>query len=304
MVQSTRAPAGAEPSQRPLLKWVGGKRQLLGAILARLPERIDTYYEPFVGGGAVFFALAQQRRFRRAVLADSNAELIATYRAVQRDVDAVIASLGRLRHSEEEYYRIRASRPRSEAARAARMIYLNRTGFNGLYRVNRRGEFNVPFGRYQNPRICDAEHLRSVAVALAGVELLVGDFAGVAERARAGDAVYLDPPYVPVSATARFAEYHERPFGPDEHRRLAEVFGALWRRGVVAVLSNSDTELTRALYRAFEVEVVAARRSVNSRASARGPVLELLAFAAPRGPARTRATRAPVPLALESAVGE
>ncbi len=261
---------------QPLLKWAGGKRQLAVTILSRLPERIDTYYEPFVGGGAVFFALAAEQRFRRAVLSDRNPELVCVYLAVQSDVESVIDELSRMRHTEAEYYRIRELRPRSAARRAARVIYLNKTGYNGLYRVNRSGQFNVPFGRYENPRICDADNLRLAARALERVEIGVGDFAATAERARPGDAVYFDPPYLPVSKTASFASYHSEPFGLREHQRLAALFGELERRGVSAVLSNSDTAETRELYSAFDCEIVRARRAINSNAGRRGAVTELL----------------------------
>ncbi len=261
---------------QPLLKWAGGKRQLAAAILARMPERIDTYYEPFVGGGAVFFALASEGRFKRAVLSDRNADLVCVYRAVQSDVESVIDALGTMRHTESEYYRIRGTRPRSEARRAARIIYLNKTGYNGLYRVNRAGQFNVPFGRYENPRICDEQNLRAVAHTLRNVDITVDDFGKVASRAGSGDAVYFDPPYVPVSRTASFSSYHNEPFGLIEHQRLAELFGSLKARGVHVVLSNSDTPETRRLYVPFGYEVVNARRAINSNAARRGPVTELL----------------------------
>jgi len=287
------APLPTAPlSPAPLLKWAGGKRQLVEVITASLPEAIDTYYEPFVGGGAIFFALAAERRFRRAVLSDQNSELIETYVAVRDDVDAVLGELSLLPHSEEDYYRIRASAPRKAARRAARMIYLNRTGYNGLYRVNRSGQFNVPFGRYVAPNICDEGRLRAVARALTGVELLVTDFDHVEDTARRGDAVYFDPPYAPVSPTARFAEYHHVPFDAAAHARLAQVFGSLCRRGVATLLSNSDVALTRDLFGAFSIRSVPARRSINSKADARGPVSEIL-VSPPVGPGLARRSASP-----------
>jgi len=289
-----RRTSDAEPDRAtPLLKWAGGKRQLEGVILERLPPVIETYYEPFVGGGAIFFALAAERRFRRAVLSDQNSELIETYVAVRDDVDAVLGELSNLPYSEADYYRIRASAPRKAARRAARMIYLNRAGYNGLYRVNRAGKFNVPFGRYDAPNICDEGRLRAVCRALAGVELVVTDFAHVLESAKRGDAVYFDPPYAPVSATARFAEYHKLPFGADEQARLAEVFHDLGRRGVAALLSNSDVALTRKLFRGFDIKTVPARRNINSKADARGPVAEILVSARGAGPGLRRGTGIP-----------
>lgn len=276
----------------PLLKWAGGKRQLVDVILKHLPAQIDTYFEPFIGGGAVFFALAATKRFRRARLSDQNRELIETYRQVRDDVEGVIAELSRMPHSEEDYYRIRATTPRKPARQAARMIYLNRTGFNGLYRVNRSGRFNVPFGRYKNPKICDVARLHAVAAALQGVELSVTDFEHAAGAAQPGDAVYFDPPYVPVSTTARFAEYQSEPFGPAEHERLAQLYAELCARGVATVLSNSDVPYTRSLYSELDVGTVAARRAINSLASARGPVSELLVVG---GKSRLRQAR-PRPL--------
>ena len=262
----------------PILKWAGGKRQLLSEILRHFPESIDTYFEPFIGGGAVFFELAEQKRFRRAVLSDQNAELIELYRVVQSDVESLIRELSKMHYSEEEYYRVRAQKPRSLVRRAARMLYLNRTGFNGLYRVNRAGEFNVPFGRYVSPRICDAERLRAVSQILRDVKLEVADFESVVRGAKSRDAVYLDPPYVPVSETARFAEYHSVQFDAAAHRRLAGVFAKLMRQGTAVVLSNSDTPLTRELYSEFPHQVLLARRNINSNGTRRGPVQELLAF--------------------------
>lgn len=270
-------------------------------ILRRLPNRIATYYEPFVGGGAVFFALAAAGRIERAVLGDTNEELMAAYVALRREPAKVVRILRGMRHSEGEYYRVRAASPKSLPERAARLIYLNHTGYNGLYRVNRAGEFNVPFGRYQNPRICDEENLLAVSRALEHVELVVGDFERLCARAEVGDAVYLDPPYVPLSATAKFKEYGSNPFGIEEHRRLARVFADLAARGVHAVLSNSWTEDTAALYAAHAPEAVPARRSINSNAHRRGHIKELLVVggvstarramrsgASPRSPARSR----------------
>jgi len=267
---------------RPVLKWAGGKTQLLPQILGRLPERIETYYEPFMGGAAVFFALAAQDRFRSAVLADRNPELVAVYHALQADVEAVIRALARMRHSEEEYYRVRAQSPRGLVQRAARVIYLNKTGYNGLYRVNRSGQFNVPFGKYKNPTICDSENLRAAARVLCRVQIEVVDFEELCARAGPGDAVYLDPPYVPLSRTASFTAYDRHPFGASEQERLARVFGELEQRGVHALLSNSDTPETRALYRGFQAQRVKVTRPINSRGSARGAIDELLVVAEPR----------------------
>lgn len=271
------------PSQlKPILKWAGGKSRLAGTILERLPERIETYREPFVGGGAVFFALASAGRFKRAVLSDLNKDLIDVYRAIQKDVDGVISLLRgyQTEHSEEKYYETRDLDPKrlDRVNRAARLIYLNKTGYNGLYRVNRSGQFNVPFGRYKKPAICDEERLRAAADALKRVRLLVADFEQTCEEAEPGDAVYFDPPYVPLSKTASFTAYHAEAFGLAEHQRLARAFRDLSRRKVAAVLSNSATDETRKLYpeRSFSVQTVMVGRPINSNSSARGDVAEIL----------------------------
>ena len=272
--------AGGE-APRPFLKWAGGKRQLLPHILALVPPRIGTYVEPFLGGGALFFALAAEQRFKRAVLGDVNGELINCYTAVRDDVSAVIAKLARLRNTPTSYYRIRAQRPdgMDPAARAARVIYLNRCGYNGLYRVNSDGLFNVPFGRYARPRICDPDRLHAAAQALAGVELVCGDFDAVlsAGRRRLGpdDFVYLDPPYVPISKTASFTGYAGG-FTMADQERLAKQLRRLSDKGIAAVLSNSDCADTRRLYAGLPAASLPARRAINSVASRRGPVAELL----------------------------
>jgi len=264
---------------RPFLKWAGGKRQLLPRILALVPTRVRTYVEPFIGGGALFFALAGARRFERAVLGDVNGELINCYETIRDDVESVIVRLSRLRNTPATYYAIRRQSPErlEPAARAARVIYLNRCGFNGLYRVNSDGVFNVPFGRYARPKICDPERLRAASRALAGVELVRGDFRTVIGRRRLGpdDFVYLDPPYVPISKTASFTGYAGG-FSMDDQERLAKLLRKLADKGVPALLSNSDCADTRRLYEGLTIESLPARRAINSVASRRGPVAELL----------------------------
>jgi DNA adenine methylase len=253
-------------------------------ILSLLPREIGTYYEPFVGGAAVFFALAAEKRFKRAVLGDKNRDLIDVYKGVKSDVDAVIALLREYtrRHDEETYYATRDLDPATLdlPQRAARLIYLNKTGYNGLYRVNRQGRFNVPFGRYDNPKICNEPRLRAASEALRGrsISIKVADFEDLSDRAEPGDAVYFDPPYVPLTKTANFTGYHSESFGAEEHRRLASAFASLTRRKVAAVLSNSGGEATQRLYekKGIEVERVLVPRPINSKSSARGLVAELL----------------------------
>jgi DNA adenine methylase len=262
----------------PFLKWAGGKRQLLPDLMGEIPGEIDTYYEPFVGGGALFFALAAGKRFRRAVLSDCNQDLIDCYRAIQSDVEAVIANLRAQAVGEEEYYAMRARVPADLELpmRAARTIYLNKTGFNGLYRVNSRGGFNVPFGRYTKPAVCDEPRLRAAAGVLKRVKLVCQDFAQTVATATSRDFVYFDPPYVPVSETAKFTAYAHSPFGPDQQQRLTGVLRELGARRVPALLSNSDCPTTRELYSGLPLRSVDVRRSINSDATRRGPVGELI----------------------------
>jgi DNA adenine methylase len=265
---------------KPIVKWAGGKTKLLDELRRRAPSQIKTYVEPFAGGAALFFALADDpsRTFERAILADRNEDLIACYRAVKDDVEALIGALGEFRHDEDEYYRVRAQDPTamSDTARGARLIYLNRTCFNGLWRVNRAGKFNVPFGRYENPRIVDPEGLRAASKALARADVRAADFGEVTAGLGPGDFVYFDPPYVPVSKSASFTSYAQGGFGVAEQDRLVQELARLRERGVAAVLSNADTESTRDLYRDFSMHLVTAARAINSRGAGRGRVGELI----------------------------
>jgi DNA adenine methylase len=259
---------------RPFLKWAGGKRQLLERLRARVPKSYEHYFEPFLGGGALFFAL----RPARGVLSDVNRELIDCYTAVRDDVAGLVRALRERRYDENHYYKVRDAEPSKLPLieRAARTIFLNKTGFNGLYRVNRSGKFNVPFGRYAKPAICDEENLRACSAALAGVELVAADFAAVAVRATAGDFVYFDPPYVPLSRTAAFTAYAPGGFDFDAQSRLAAFFGELAHRGVAVLLSNSDVPELRKLYAAYRIDTIEATRVINCKATRRGPVRELL----------------------------
>jgi DNA adenine methylase len=265
----------------PFLKWVGGKRQLLPELFAAIDELgpFDGYHEPFVGGGALFFALRAAGRLRgRVVLSDANPELVDTWLGVRDHVEEVIALLNAhtRAHGERHYYATRKECFDTIPGRAARVIYLNKTCFNGLYRLNSKGQFNTPMGRYADPTICDEENLRACAAALAGVEILHASFEGVLACARAGDLVYFDPPYVPLSATSSFTAYAKGGFGPPEQARLAEVFAELVARGTRTLLSNSMTPEVRELYGRFGVRAVLANRAVNSKAERRGAIEEAL----------------------------
>jgi len=276
------APAADDPeaiSERapvPFLKWAGGKRQLLPQIELLLPRQIDTYFEPFLGGAALFFRLAALGSFKRAVLADANPELVSCYQAIRDNVGAVIQALQKYRNERRRYYAVRARVPSSQVERAARLIYLNRCGYNGLYRVNSKGEFNVPFGRYRRPMICDPQKLNAASTALQGVDIQVADFSETVASAGPKDFVYFDPPYVPLSKTSSFTGYAARQFGPLEQQRLAGLLRALGDGGVPALLSNSYSRVTRELYRDLDCRRVPARRSINSVARGRGPVEEVL----------------------------
>ena len=294
---------------RPLLKWAGGKRQLLPALRRHYPASFDRYIEPFVGSGAVFFDLFAAGRLegRPVRLLDLNADLIGCYRAVRDQTEAVIAALAGLEEEHRArgsacYYEVRDGRfnparvgrvppsgPGGATAcspdLAAMFIYLNRTGFNGLFRLNRHGAFNVPAGRYAAPRICDAAHVRSVARALSsdGVSLECMPFEQALADGRKGDFIYCDPPYAPLSRTASFAHYTAGGFGAPDHVRLQEAVVAAARRGAIVLMSNSSAPDIVAAYggpaaraAGLTVQRVAARRAINSRAILRGPVEELI----------------------------
>ena len=270
---------------KPFLKWAGGKTALLPELLKAAPEQIETYYEPFVGGGALFFALQAEGRFQRAVLSDSNAELINAYTQVRDNVDSLIRALEvhqrKYRAAEdraEYYYTIRGKRLTCDLGGAANLIFLNKTCYNGLYRVNSKGGFNVPHGRHQNPTICDEANLRAVSAALEGVKLRVADFAEAPSDAGSGDFVYFDPPYVPLSGAAHFTAYTAKEFGPEEQRRLAEAASNLVSRGSSVALSNSGHPDVAALYRdgCFCLANVEAPRNINSKPAQRGAVREYL----------------------------
>ena len=253
---------------KPILKWAGGKTQLIAQLLPHVPERFGTYIEPFVGGGALFFALQPER----AILSDSNPELVNLYRQIASEVDAVIDYLKRYRNTRDDYYDVRAQvwQELDPSEAAARMIYLNRTCFNGLYRVNRRGEFNVPYGRYPNPRICDEENLRAASAVLKRADILCGDFAEIlATHVQAGDFVFLDPPYVPVGKWGDFKRYTKEQFYEADHRRLAEATTRLRQCGAWSVLTNSNHPLVRELYADCSLQLIKTKRNISSDASTR-----------------------------------
>ncbi len=280
MPEATQPLEAQAQEARPLVKWAGGKRQLLPELLPRVPPRFARYHEPFAGGAALFFALRASRPTLAATLTDVNARLIRTYQGVQKHVDEVVRLLRdyKAKHDETFFYELRKSDvdAGTDVEVAAWFIYLNKTGFNGLYRVNSKNLFNVPFGRYANPAICDEANLRACSAALRGVTLKVDGFESVEARAERGDFVYFDPPYVPLSATSSFTSYTSGGFGVEQQIRLCEVALALKKRGVHVLLSNSGAPFIKDLYEkhGFTVDPVSATRSVNSKASSRGAVTE------------------------------
>lgn len=269
---------------KPFVKWVGGKRQLLKQFKLRNlypPEKFDAvkncYFEPFVGGGAVFFDLFPKKAF----LSDLNLELVTTYNVIKDDVESLIKSLKKHAHSKEYYLKVRAQKVErlSPLQIASRFIYLNRAGFNGMYRVNSRGEFNVPFGYSKNPLICDEENLRKISNALKNVEIKHQDYKQVLKKAQKGDFVYFDPPYHPISKTAAFTAYTSQGFGEKEQIELRDTFLELSKRGCFVMLSNSDAPFINEIYSKFKgirISKVEAGRAINSKGSGRGKIKEVL----------------------------
>jgi DNA adenine methylase len=271
-----------EESAQPFVKWAGGKRQLLPELQRRVPPVFSRYHEPFVGGGALFFALRAERPALKATLTDVNRRLIRTYLGIQKHVEDVIRLLSdyKSKHDEAFFYamRDRDIDAGTDVEVAAWFIYLNKTGFNGLYRVNRSNVFNVPFGRYVNPGICNDRVLRVCSRALRGAVIEVAAFESVEERAQEGDFVYFDPPYMPLSATSSFTSYTSGGFGAEQQTRLCDVALALKNRGVHVLLSNSAAPFIKELYerKGFRVEPVRATRQINSKASDRGAIAEFV----------------------------
>jgi DNA adenine methylase len=259
---------------RPFLKWAGGKTRLLPALRQSLPPRFNRYFEPFVGGGAFFFDLSPNQ----AVLGDSNPELINCYEVVREQPETLIRSISKLRVSEAEFYRLRELDPETLPAvtRAARLIYLNKTCYNGLYRVNKQGKFNTPFGYPTNLKLVDAANLLAASRSLKKAHLLNADFEVVLETAKKGDFIYFDPPYVPVGKYSDFKRYTKNQFYEADQERLAEQFRELSARGCFVLLSNSFNEKTAKLYSKFVQRMVKMPRFVNCKGEGRGCVDELL----------------------------
>jgi len=264
---------------RPFIKWVGGKRQLIPQLSQHFPKTFSTYIEPFVGGGAVFFYLLPQY----SLLIDNNPELINTYQVIKHKVEELIESLRQHKNEKEYFYKIRGIdrdpiqfRNLDKVERASRTIFLNKTCYNGLYRVNKKNQFNTPFGRYASPKICDELNLRAVSAALRNAKIHLGDFAESVSSARSGDFIYMDCPYHPVSETANFTSYTMEDFGISEQKQLNRVFSQLDSKGCHVLLSNSHTPFILELYKEYSIYIVHATRAINCDPSKRGKILEVL----------------------------
>ena len=265
----------------PVLKWVGGKRQLMSEIEKLLPKTYTTYYEPFIGGGAVLFELQPNK----AVINDVNSELINLYNVIKDNVEELICDLKKHENTSEYFYRIRELdrdknryQDLSKVERASRIVYLNKTCFNGLFRVNRAGEFNTPFGKYKNPNIVDEVTLRAVSKYFnkADIKILNCDFENSLKGIRKGSFVYLDPPYDPISSSSSFTGYDKGGFNRDEQIRLKKLCDKLNKKGVKFLLSNSATEFIIDLYKEYDIKIVKAKRFINSNGNSRGEVDEVL----------------------------
>ena len=274
-----------QTTPKPFVKWAGGKRQLLPIIEQNLPEKFDTYFEPFLGGGALLFHLLSTKENVTYSVSDLNSDLVLAYTTIRDRIDNLIQSLKNheknyQKNSKEYYYNIRDSTPRSEIEKTSRLLFLNRTCFNGLYRVNSSGKFNVPLGRYTNPNIVNDENLRSVSSILQSnkVSIKCRDFESVLNDAKKGDLVYFDPPYQPVSDTANFTSYTNRDFTFDDLSRLSELCHKLDEKGCKVLLSNSDSKVVSKMFsnKTWKISKINANRSINSNSKKRTGHFELL----------------------------
>jgi len=260
---------------KPFVKWAGGKSQLLSELKNRVPKSYSRYIEPFIGGGALLFELSP----KMAIINDSNIELTNTYEIIKKYPDKLILDLKKHKNEEEYFYKIRALKSESlnPISRASRLLYLNRTCFNGLWRVNQKNEFNTPFGNYENPKILNEELLLEVSNFLQNVEIYGEDFEEfLLEVSKKGDFIYLDPPYHPVSKYSDFNRYTKKSFKEEEQNKLANLFKKLDKRGCKLLQSNSNSEFIKELYKEYIIEEVYAKRNINKDSTKRGAIKELL----------------------------
>lgn len=262
----------------PIVKWVGGKRQLMFELIKNMPKSYNRYFEPFIGGGALFFELQPEQ----AYISDMNEELINLYSVVRDNVYELIKDLSKHEVSKEYFLEIRnidrteQYTELSDVERASRFIYLNRTCFNGMYRVNSQGQFNVPFGHYKNPRIIDENNLLNCSELLKKTEIKCADFSEILTKVKKGDLVYFDPPYVPLNETSSFTSYTKDGFDINMQFKLRDVCDELDNKGVKFMLSNSDTKLVNELYENYNIKKVFASRQINANADGRGKITEVL----------------------------
>lgn len=262
----------------PIVKWVGGKRQLMFELIKNIPKSYNRYFEPFIGGGALFFELQPEQ----AYISDMNEELINLYSVVRNNVYELIKDLSKHEVSKEYFLEIRnidrteQYTELSDVERASRFIYLNRTCFNGMYRVNSQGQFNVPFGHYKNPRIIDKNNLLNCSELLKKTEIKCADFSEILTKVKKGDLVYFDPPYVPLNETSSFTSYTKDGFDINMQFKLRDVCDELDNKGVKFMLSNSDTKLVNELYENYNIKKVFASRQINANADGRGKITEVL----------------------------
>ena len=275
----------ATVTPKPFVKWAGGKRQLIPILNENLPKSFGTYYEPFIGGGALLFHMLTERDGQKCSISDLNSDLVLAYTTIRDRIDDLISSLkshekNYRKDSKSYYYSVRESNPRSEIEKTSRLLFLNRTCFNGLYRVNSKGKFNVPLGRYTNPNIVNEDNLRSVSNILQAskVSIKCRDFGAVLRDAKKGDLVYFDPPYQPVSDTANFTSYTNKDFTDKDLERLADLCNKLDSKGCKVLLSNSDSKQVSDMFSAkpWKVNKIQANRSINSNSSKRTGHFELL----------------------------
>jgi len=253
---------------RPILKWAGGKSQLLGELLPRVPKKYGQYIEPFLGGGALFFAL----RPKQAIIADSNPEIINLYKTIATNVEGVISCLKKHKNTEESFYKVRSQdwTKLSPEESAARTIYLNKTCFNGLYRVNKSGQFNSPYGRHKNPRIVDEDNLRAASSLLSFTKIIHDDYKNVLKNyAQRGSFIFLDPPYLPMSAFSDFKRYTKEQFHEEDHRELAEEIIRLHQLGCHVILTNSNHDLVHELYGQYRLNIISTRRHISCNGNSR-----------------------------------
>lgn len=255
---------------KPFVKWVGGKRQLLGVLRENMPSDYNRYYEPFVGAGAMLFDLQPKKAF----IGDMNPELMNTYKVIKNTPDELIESLKKHKNESDYFYKIRAIQPSelSELERASRFIFLNKTCFNGLYRENSKGFFNSPFGSYKNPRIVDEENIANVSAFLKKNKISIEhrSYEKTVRSAKEGDLVFFDPPYIPLTPTANFSSYTKNGFRLKQHKNLSKLFARLSKRGIYVMQTNSNTDIVRNLYKDFNIKTLHATRMISCKSDGRG----------------------------------